>query len=227
MTFSGLVRGAGRGIALLPNLKDLSRCTYLRDVIDVQKQLVRDFPSVPDYRARLGQAHINLGNELDDLGKSKEGAQEYDRALALYEPLVAEYPAIPEYRWGLANARAARACFLAGEGNYRQAASEASLIDDRAAASGMARYNLACAWSQILGAVQHDVKLSATERQKLAEEYAIRSLEWLEKSRKAGYFDGGANLHYLKTDKDLDALRSRPDFQKFLRELDKPAGGIK
>jgi len=193
--------------------------------LTVYQQLVRDFPSVPDYRARLAQTFVNLGNELDEVGRSKEAIQQYGSALALHERLAADYPNIPEYISGLANTRAMLASMQAIQGNYRLAVEEISRIDDKAAGSGMARYNVACAWSLILASAQRDHDLSASAHQKLSDDYGSRALQWLEKSRAAGYFQDGANLHYLQTDKDLDSLRSRPDFQKFVQDLQKQAKG--
>jgi hypothetical protein len=45
-------------------------------------------------------------------------------------------------------------------------------------------------------------------------------MSWLIKSKEAGYFRAGANLHLLKTDTDLERLRRHPDFQKLLAEVE-------
>jgi hypothetical protein len=67
--------------------------------------------------------------------------------------------------------------------------------------------------------------LSTSEREKVTADYAARSLNWLKKSAEAGYFQAGANLDWLRTDRNLTALRSRPDFHKLLDELDQEKSG--
>lgn len=47
----------------------------------------------------------------------------------------------------------------------------------------------------------------------------------LRKTQAAGWCQYPANLKNLETDKDLDPLRSRADFQKFLKEVKAPVRG--
>jgi serine/threonine protein kinase len=66
-----------------------------------------------------------------------------------------------------------------------------------------------------------DTKLTLEDRQKLAEEYASNAVKQLEKARSYRYFHVHDNFQKLKRDTDLDALRSRPDFQKLLVQVEK------
>jgi serine/threonine protein kinase len=66
-----------------------------------------------------------------------------------------------------------------------------------------------------------DPQLTLEDRQKLAEEYASNAVKQLEKARGYRYFQVPANFQKLKRDADLDALRSRPDFQKLLVQVEK------
>jgi tetratricopeptide (TPR) repeat protein len=187
---------------------------------DILEEVARKFPSVPDYQSRLAQCYDNLGNALRGLERAAEAAEQYQQALRLYERLVAQHPDIAEHRWGVANARAFVACALAEQGNYQQAAAELRRIDERAAGSGMARYNTALGWSLTMGAALRDKTLADSERKELGEEYAVLALGWLKKAGEAGYFRDGANADWLKSDKDLvPELRARADFQKLLKEL--------
>jgi serine/threonine protein kinase/tetratricopeptide (TPR) repeat protein len=190
-----------------------------RRAIAILEDMVRKFPSVPDYQSRLAGSYDNLGNVLRDLGRRPESKEQYQRALAFYQRLAAEHPDIAEHTWGVANTRALLAWLLAEYGNYRQAAADLSRIDERTAGSGMARYNTACGWAVAHAAVLRETHLAPAEREKLADEYAALSLQWLKKAAEAGYFRDGANLDWL----DLElapALRTRPDFQGFVKELD-------
>jgi eukaryotic-like serine/threonine-protein kinase len=190
-----------------------------RAALGILEEVARKFPSVPDYRSRLAQCHDNEGSVLRDLGRHAEAMEQFQRGLGLYESLAASHPEIAEHRWGIANSRALSAWVLADQRKYLQAAAELGRIDERGAGSGMARYNTACGWSLTLAAALRDTRLSGSKREKLAEEYAARSLHWLIKAVEAGYFRDGANIDWLRTDPNLTSLRSRPDFQQLLKEL--------
>jgi tetratricopeptide (TPR) repeat protein len=189
-----------------------------RQALSLLDKLAEDFPSVPDYRSRLAQVHVNLGNVLYDQRRMAAATEQCQLGLSLLERLVAEHPRVTDYGSRLANARAQFIAFLASQGDYRKAAAEARRLDERTAISGMARYNIACVWSITLAAALRDSRLTTSERRKLEDEYASCAMDWLDKSRATGYFQGGANLQVLRTDTDLDALRSHPEFAAFLKK---------
>ncbi len=67
---------------------------------------------------------------------------------------------------------------------------------------------------------REDPTLTPDDRAQLAKEYADRALDMLEKARQLGYFANPANREKLRTDRELEPLRARPDF----REVAKKAG---
>lgn len=73
--------------------------------------------------------------------------------------------------------------------------------------------------------VRRDAQRSAVEQGLLGERYASRAVALLRKTQAAGWCQYPANLKNLETDKDLDPLRSRADFQKFLKEVKAPVRG--
>ncbi len=95
-----------------------------RAAIAIFKKLVADFPTVPDYRDRLGSSHRNLGNLLDNQGKRDEAETELRAALGLCQKLVADYPAIPKYRSGLASIHSSLGLRLARLRQRKQAEAE-------------------------------------------------------------------------------------------------------
>ena len=66
-----------------------------------------------------------------------------------------------------------------------------------------------------------DTRLAADVRAKLADRYGVRSIELLQRARAAGHYRNPTRLRDLKEHKDFEAIRSRPDFQKLLGELEK------
>ena len=77
-------------------------------------------------------------------------------------------------------------------------------------------YNAACGWSLASGLAVDDAKLK--------EEYAGKAMALLRKTPtgKVHFVDSPAKLaDHMKQDKDLDPLRDREDFKKFVVELEK------
>jgi tetratricopeptide (TPR) repeat protein len=74
-------------------------------------------------------------------------------------------------------------------------------------------YNLACYRAVTAALLRADGK--ATHKQDLAKTDAERAMDWLKKALAAGY----KNTANIKRDKDLDALRDRPDFRQLLEGM--------
>ena len=68
-------------------------------------------------------------------------------------------------------------------------------------------------------AIRDDPKLASAERDALADESARQALDLLMRLRTQGYFKIPARYRTLMTDWDLNALRSRDDFKKWLEEF--------
>jgi hypothetical protein len=64
------------------------------------------------------------------------------------------------------------------------------------------------------------------EQLALAEQYAGRALVVLDRARALGLFKTSAAIEQLMKDSDLDPLRSRQDFKKFIIELEENAGPL-
>jgi hypothetical protein len=66
---------------------------------------------------------------------------------------------------------------------------------------------------------ERDTNLSEAQRKDRAQTYADRAMTTLRQAVQNGYKD----VAHIKKDTDLDPLRSRPDFQKLLQELEAKA----
>jgi hypothetical protein len=69
-------------------------------------------------------------------------------------------------------------------------------------------------------AAANDASLPPAERERLADQYGARAVELLRKAQEAGHFKNPGRVEHLKTDKDLDPIRNRSDFQAFLADLE-------
>jgi serine/threonine-protein kinase len=106
---------------------------------------------------------------------------------------------------------------LARAGDHAAAAAAVEELLTGATPSGEALYALACVESLASAAAAADARLGAKERRRLADADAARGIALLKRARAAGYFRTPALLDKLKTDPDLAALRTYPEFEPLLR----------
>jgi hypothetical protein len=77
-------------------------------------------------------------------------------------------------------------------------------------------YNAACMRAVTAAVIHDDPKTPAAGAARLAGEEADRAMAWLERAAAAGFRDAA----HAAGDRDLDALRERPDFQRLLAGLE-------
>jgi hypothetical protein len=82
------------------------------------------------------------------------------------------------------------------------------------------RYDLACAYALASSAAEQDIKLAPAERDRLVNDHAQRTLQYLRQAAANGYFNDVAKRELIKKDKDLDSLRQRDDFKKLLADIE-------
>ncbi len=105
-----------------------------------------------------------------------------------------------------------RARQLLLQGDVAAAVAEVSTRPDARRLNAVIFYNRACLYSLASAAVQKESKRPSSDRDQLTEQYARRAVELLRQAASKGYRD----TQHMKSDKDLDPLRGRADFQEFL-----------
>jgi serine/threonine-protein kinase len=202
------------GLVLYDEGKPKDSLAEYAQAIRTLDQVRRRLPDDPTARLFLRNAHAGRAKALTQLGHHAEAAADWGQALTLDEG-----PRRAEFRFWLADA-------LARAGEHARATAQAAEFDRLPALRGDDCYNLACVWSLSSAAARKDAQLPAAKQAKLAEQYAGRALDWLRKAQDAGYFKNPAKIAHMKKDNDLDPLRPRDDFKKFLAELEtKPKDG--
>jgi serine/threonine-protein kinase len=156
-------------------------------------------------RQALCNAHWRRAETLTELRRYPEAVPDWEQA----QRLAAE----ANRGWF----RLQHALALARAGEYAAAAAEAEELVKPVAAAGETLYGAACVQALALAATTADAKLPADERRRLADGYAARGIALLDRAQRAGYFGAAVNRDRLKADPDLASLRSRPDFEPFLR----------
>jgi tetratricopeptide (TPR) repeat protein/tRNA A-37 threonylcarbamoyl transferase component Bud32 len=80
---------------------------------------------------------------------------------------------------------------------------------------------LACVYAVASSAASKDEQLTADERGKRAEEYAVKAVDLLRRGQQAGYFKDANRTKYLDSEHDFDGLRMRDDFKKLVEAMQK------
>jgi hypothetical protein len=83
-------------------------------------------------------------------------------------------------------------------------------------------YRAACVCAAAIEGVKKTPWLAPTQAQQLTDRYATRAMVMLRQAESAGFFRQPANLTRLKADKNLEPLRERDDFKKWLTQLAMP-----
>jgi tetratricopeptide (TPR) repeat protein/tRNA A-37 threonylcarbamoyl transferase component Bud32 len=175
--------------------------------------VVQKEPRQVEAKAYLRNAHQGRAETLSHLGRHAQAVRDWDRALELDDG-----PNRPPFRL-------ARALAVARAGEHARAVAEANdLAQGKPPPSPDAIYDLACVGSLAVAAAAADGKLLPAERDKLTQQYATQALALLARASEKGLFQNAAQVERLKKDPDLAPLRSRADFQKFLRRLEDRPG---
>jgi hypothetical protein len=106
-----------------------------------------------------------------------------------------------------------RACGRAKAGQAAAATSTAAALTKDPATPGPLLYDGACVHSLAAAAK------GASRR----EEWAREALALLRRAQAAGFFKDRRRVEHLKKDADLEALRPREEFKKFVAELEAAA----
>jgi tetratricopeptide (TPR) repeat protein len=159
-------------------------------------------------RACLFDAFQGRGWTLLRLDRPEEAAQDWRRIIEL----SAGQPHI--------NMRLHRPSPLTRLGEHVQATAEIETLLVEGHVQGRNLYMFAYLHSLCSAAAANDASLSPAEQVNLADQYGGRAVELLRKAEAAGYFQDPGRLAHMKEDKDLNAIRSRPDFQSLLADLE-------
>ncbi len=165
-------------------------------------------PNDPDARKFQGAVYAGRAGALELVGRSTEALADWDRAIELSSGKDRD------------RFRASRVLALIRSGKQERGIAEAEELAKGRSLSGSVLYDLACAAA--LTSAHYQSKPNKPEATSKAESCALRAIQLLQQARDAGYFKDEKRIAGLKKDSDLEPLRSRPDFQKFLAELEPP-----
>jgi tetratricopeptide (TPR) repeat protein/tRNA A-37 threonylcarbamoyl transferase component Bud32 len=177
--------------------------------IEIVEPVLRQDPSYLPARVVLFDTLMARAYALDGLGRTKEANDDWRRVLAVSE--------------GQAhiNLRLYRPFALVFLGEHARAAAEVEALLAEGHDNGRNLLLFAKVHSLCSAAAGEDSSRPLPEREKLAGRYGTRAVELLRKARDAGHFRDPGEVGHLQESKDLAPIRSRPDFQRLLEELEK------
>lgn len=181
---------------------------YSRSIAILQAILEHN-PEHADAEYWVSLAHWGRALACESLGRHADALKDWERAL--------------EFDQGANRAqfllRVALAFTFLGE--HHGPAGEADNLSRAKDNQSETLYDLARIYARASTNVMTDERLSQADREKLAESYAVRSIEML--ARTGNYFKNPANRDALRNNSDFDPLRDHEDFKNLLRELEGPA----
>jgi serine/threonine-protein kinase len=168
-------------------------------------------PANPTWRLFQRNAHGSRAHLLGLMGRHRQAVADWDVAARLES----------EAGWR-GTARLQRAVALAHAGEPMRAVAEAEQLSRAPSPTGAMLYDLACVVALSAAAVSRDPRCPLPQREKCAEVWSHQALDLLRRAQRAGFFEQSRWIEHMKKDSDLDFLRSRDDFQRWLESLPAP-----
>ena len=113
---------------------------------------------------------------------------------------------------------------LAFVGEHRQAAIEAEAIVSSTNATAANFSEMAKVVATCIESARRDASLIDAQRTELAEQYAVRSVEFLSRAAEKGRFTTLQDVADLRTDDRLQTIQDREDFARFITKLEQSIG---
>jgi serine/threonine-protein kinase len=181
--------------------------------------LAQDNPAVAEIRNDLARCYSQLGRVLSEIGKPEEGLESCQKARVIREALVLANPSLARYRSDLAVTLGVIGAMNQAAGQFSAAAASfgraIELLDGLTSPGPEDYYNLACYHSRLAGIAGTSGSGFAADRGRGETE---RAMGYLRRAVASGF----RMLPLMALDHDLDALRSRGDFQLLMMDITFP-----
>jgi len=195
-----------------------AKTAYFR-ALAVQKKLADSQPETVEYLVDLGATYSNLGDVMKALGKLSTSVTRYSMAIQWLQQVLEKQPRLRSAQMFLHYAFRGRAMALALLGRHAEAVRAADEAGKSHPLTDRDHFVLALVFALAAAAADRDFRLPRHKSSKLAELYADRAIEFLERIIGNGFFQEPNNVGLLM-DKRLDYLRKRPDFKNLITNLE-------
>jgi tetratricopeptide (TPR) repeat protein len=220
--YDQVVAGAliGRGLVHFRRGQNALAESKLQEGIKLLKEIRRGQPKFFPHRIQLGMAQMALAGLWLMTNQNAKAEETYQQSLKLLEELLRDTPQLRPFLVPALQVQRINLLVLrARSGQPRQITAEATQLAAAAPPTGALAYSLACVYA-LAAAIVADTTVGTEEKSQLVDQYVTQAIDWLGKSR-SGYLNNRKAVQHMKQDTDLDSLRSRPEFKRFLAELEK------
>jgi serine/threonine-protein kinase len=187
------------------------------------EQLLQQSPKHLVYRMQLAMSYPLLGELYGRTNRRAKADEAFQKAVSIIDQLAKDYPNVSWIHQLAQHFHAERAAFvdqlkvielvqLVQRGEVEKAVAEAQAFAAKNL-PGDVFYNLACVYALAAKATAADPSR--------AEERARRAVALLAQAEGRGYFRDRRAVEHAKKDDDLNSLRQRDDFQKFMTRVEK------
>jgi serine/threonine-protein kinase len=206
-----LYNDAGRPSEALP---------FFKRALEIHQRLASDYPTVALYQYRIARSHMFIARDLSELGRPREALDSLDRAVPLFERLAADHPGDEFYKSdsAFAQLQVATAQRVLGRPSEVRRALERAGETYEQLSDATASYNLGCVESRLSDPALSDPAARTAVVSADRQAHADRAIVALRRAVAAGFRNGAL----WRRDPDLDPLRSRPDFQLLMMDVQFP-----
>ena len=152
-------------------------------------------------------------------GKPAEALAAFEGSMAILQKLAESNPDVIQFQTDITLDLGHIGGIHMEAGRFSQAnaalSRSAAILERQPTLAARDRYNLACTHANLAGIATSPAS-GMTTAEGRAE--ADRAMQWLHRAVDAGY----RNVSNMRRDHDLDPLRSRPDFQRLMMDLEFP-----
>jgi tetratricopeptide (TPR) repeat protein len=173
-------------------------------------------PGTALYRNELAGNMVNLARKLIRQDQHAEARRWLEQAGPHHQAALAAEPRNAVYRLYFRNNRWVLADCLVALGDHAATAQAVEQWVQTAVDAKHDPFNAACSLAHCVRLAEKDEALTATQRQELTQKYADRVLVLLRQAITNGFQDAEA----LKKTPALEPVRSRPEYQTLLTELE-------
>jgi tetratricopeptide (TPR) repeat protein/predicted Ser/Thr protein kinase len=191
-----------------------SALRYYKESHGLFRQLAEKAPGDPEVTQWLGESHARLGRGYRGVSEVDEARRAYEQAADLQEKMLAAYPAAAEhYRKLLSRTLYETAEFEREQGRAARSAALALKRRTLWPGNGAELYDVACHLALCIPLVGRGKADRTAAEEDERRRYADLAMQTLQEAVRLGYQD----WEHIGSDKDLDPLRARPDFQALLK----------
>jgi tetratricopeptide (TPR) repeat protein len=187
-----------------------------RQAMKIEAQLARDFPSVKVHSHELAETMGNLALLLAERKQLEPARRLLEDAEPHHQAALRADPHNPVYQQLYRNNRGNLADILVQQGDHTAAMEAAGELIQAAVDPKNDFYNAACLMARCVPLADRDNRLLESQQKEKARTYADCALATLRQAVQYGFQDA----RRMKKDAALHALRSSPEFQKLLRDME-------